>query len=98
MSLVAWIRGRRGQNGFGYASTAEEVTEGLDLDGEEDPHHRRQLWVSGPRVRGSSLRAALKFSARHALLKKRAMLVRRSGRRRWLSSASCPNPLRSGPA
>lgn len=33
MSLVAMIRGRRGASGFGYASTAEEVTEGLDLRG-----------------------------------------------------------------
>jgi NAD(P)-dependent dehydrogenase (short-subunit alcohol dehydrogenase family) len=33
MSLVAMIRGRRGQSGFGYASTAMEVTEGLDLHG-----------------------------------------------------------------
>jgi NAD(P)-dependent dehydrogenase (short-subunit alcohol dehydrogenase family) len=33
MSLVAWIKGRRGPNGFGYASTAEEVTDGLDLAG-----------------------------------------------------------------
>ncbi|HJL17988.1 MAG TPA: SDR family NAD(P)-dependent oxidoreductase [Sandaracinaceae bacterium LLY-WYZ-13_1] len=33
MSLVAWIRGRRGASGFGYASTAEEVTAGIDLRG-----------------------------------------------------------------
>jgi WW domain-containing oxidoreductase len=33
MSLVALIRGRRGRSGYGYASTAAEVTEGLDLDG-----------------------------------------------------------------
>ena len=33
MSLVAWIKGRGGANGFGYASTAEEVTAGLDLTG-----------------------------------------------------------------
>ena len=33
MSLVSIIRGRRGASGFGYASTAEEVTEGLDLRG-----------------------------------------------------------------
>jgi NAD(P)-dependent dehydrogenase (short-subunit alcohol dehydrogenase family) len=33
MSLVGLIKGRRGENGFGYASTAEEVTEGLDLSG-----------------------------------------------------------------
>ncbi len=33
MSLVAMIRGRRGASGFGYASTAEEVTEGIDLTG-----------------------------------------------------------------
>ena len=32
MSLVAWFKGR-GPNGFGYASTAEEVTEGVDLSG-----------------------------------------------------------------
>jgi len=31
MSLLAWIKGRGGPNGFGYASTAEEVTGGLDL-------------------------------------------------------------------
>jgi NAD(P)-dependent dehydrogenase (short-subunit alcohol dehydrogenase family) len=31
MSLLAMIKGRRGPSGFGYASTAEEVTEGLDL-------------------------------------------------------------------
>jgi NAD(P)-dependent dehydrogenase (short-subunit alcohol dehydrogenase family) len=33
MSLLAMIKGRRGPSGFGYASTAEEVTEGLDLHG-----------------------------------------------------------------
>jgi len=33
MSLVSMIKGRRGANGFGYASTAEEVTEGVDLSG-----------------------------------------------------------------
>ena len=33
MSLVSLIRGRRGASGFGYASTAEEVTAGLDLTG-----------------------------------------------------------------
>lgn len=33
MSLVSWIKGRRGASGFGYASTAEEVTEGIDLRG-----------------------------------------------------------------
>lgn len=33
MSLVAMIKGRRGASGFGYASTAEEVTAGLDLRG-----------------------------------------------------------------
>jgi hypothetical protein len=33
MSLLALIKGRRGESGFGFASTAEEVTEGLDLTG-----------------------------------------------------------------
>lgn len=33
MSLVALIKGRRGASGFGHASTAEEVTEGIDLSG-----------------------------------------------------------------
>jgi len=33
MSLVSLIKGRRGANGFGYASTAEEVSEGVDLSG-----------------------------------------------------------------
>lgn len=33
MPLIAAIKGRRGPSGFGYASTAEEVTEGLDLSG-----------------------------------------------------------------
>ncbi len=33
MSLVSLIKGRRGASGFGYASTAEEVTAGLDLAG-----------------------------------------------------------------
>lgn len=33
MSLVALIKGRGGASGFGYASTAEEVTAGLDLRG-----------------------------------------------------------------
>lgn len=33
MSLVSLIKGRRGENGYGYASTAEEVTEGVDLTG-----------------------------------------------------------------
>jgi WW domain-containing oxidoreductase len=33
MSLVSLVLGRRGKSGFGYASTAEEVTDGLDLRG-----------------------------------------------------------------
>jgi WW domain-containing oxidoreductase len=33
MSLVSLIKGRRGVSGFGYASTAEEVTAGIDLRG-----------------------------------------------------------------
>jgi len=33
MSLLALIKGKRGASGFGFASTAEEVTEGLDLSG-----------------------------------------------------------------
>ena len=33
MSLLSLVLGRRGASGFGYASTAEEVTEGLDLRG-----------------------------------------------------------------
>lgn len=33
MSLVSLIKGRRGASGFGYASTAEEVTDGIDLSG-----------------------------------------------------------------
>lgn len=33
MSLVSLVKGRRGATGFGYASTAEEVTAGLDLHG-----------------------------------------------------------------
>ena len=33
MSLMALVKGRNGANGFGFASTAEEVTAGLDLSG-----------------------------------------------------------------
>lgn len=33
MSLKALIKGTRGKSGFGYASTAEEVTEGIDMHG-----------------------------------------------------------------
>lgn len=33
MSLLSWIKGKRGESGFGYASTAEDVTAGLDLTG-----------------------------------------------------------------
>lgn len=33
MSLLALLKGRRGPSGFGYASTAEEVTDGIDLHG-----------------------------------------------------------------
>ncbi len=33
MSLFSLIKGKRGASGFGYASTAEEVTEGVDLRG-----------------------------------------------------------------
>ncbi len=33
VSLIAWVKGRRGASGFGYASTAEEVTSGIDLRG-----------------------------------------------------------------
>lgn len=33
MSLLSWIKGQRGASGFGYASTAEDVTAGLDLTG-----------------------------------------------------------------
>jgi len=33
MSLVSLIKGKRGASGFGYASTAAQVTEGIDLRG-----------------------------------------------------------------
>jgi len=33
MSLLSMIKGRKGASGFGYASTAEEVTAGIDLRG-----------------------------------------------------------------
>ena len=33
MSLLALIKGKRGPTGFGFASTAEEVTDGIDLSG-----------------------------------------------------------------
>ncbi len=33
MSLVSLLKGRRGESGFGFASTAEEVTQGVDLGG-----------------------------------------------------------------
>jgi NAD(P)-dependent dehydrogenase (short-subunit alcohol dehydrogenase family) len=33
MTPYAMLKGRRGASGFGYASTAEEVTEGIDLHG-----------------------------------------------------------------
>jgi NAD(P)-dependent dehydrogenase (short-subunit alcohol dehydrogenase family) len=33
VSLLSFVLGRRGKSGFGYASTAEEVTAGLDLRG-----------------------------------------------------------------
>ncbi len=33
MSLLSLVKGRRGASGFGYASTAEEVTAGVDLRG-----------------------------------------------------------------
>ncbi|MFK7988953.1 MAG: SDR family NAD(P)-dependent oxidoreductase [Sandaracinaceae bacterium] len=33
MSLLSWVRGRHGANGFGYASSADEVTRGLTLTG-----------------------------------------------------------------
>lgn len=33
MSLLSWVRGRHGANGFGYASSADEVTRGLSLRG-----------------------------------------------------------------
>jgi len=33
VSIVAAIRGKSGKSGFGFASTAEEVTEGIDLSG-----------------------------------------------------------------
>lgn len=34
MSLVSLVRGRRGVSGYGYASTAEDVTRGLNLRGQ----------------------------------------------------------------
>ncbi len=33
MSIVSMIKGHRGESGFGYASTAEQVTAGIDLTG-----------------------------------------------------------------
>jgi len=33
MSLIGLFKGRRGESGHGYASSAEEVTEGIDLSG-----------------------------------------------------------------
>ena len=40
MSLLSMIKGQRGASGFGYASTAEEVTAGVDL-------HGRNILVTG---------------------------------------------------
>ncbi len=64
MSLVAMIKGRSGASGFGYASTAEEVTAGLDLTGKTilitgvssglGQESARVLAVRGARILGAA--------------------------------------------
>jgi NAD(P)-dependent dehydrogenase (short-subunit alcohol dehydrogenase family) len=58
MSIVSLIRGRRGASGFGFASTAEEVTAGLDLRG-------KNILITGVNV-GLGRETARVLSARGA--------------------------------
>lgn len=77
MSLLALIKGRRGASGFGYASTAEEVTAGLDLKGKTilitgvssglGQHSARVLSMRGAKILGAA-RTQAKASAACAAL------------------------------
>ena len=58
MSIVAAIKGKSGKSGFGYGSTAEEVTDGLDLFG-------RTMLVTGVNS-GLGLETARVLAARGA--------------------------------
>lgn len=69
MSLLSLIKGRRGANGFGYASTAEEVTAGLDLRG-------RNILITGvgsglgqESARVLAMRGATVFAAARSIAK-----------------------------
>lgn len=74
MSLVSLLKGRRGASGFGYASTAEEVTDGLDLRG-------KNILITGV---GSGLGAE---SAR--VLAKRGARIFGAARTRDKAAAAC---------
>lgn len=70
MSIVSIIKGRRGASGFGYASTAAEVTDGLDLRG-------KNILITGV-ASGLGLESARVLSARGARILAAARSVERA--------------------
>lgn len=67
MSLVSRLRGRRGASGFGYASTAEEVTAGLDLRGTKILITGVNTGLGAESARVLALRGATIFGAARTL-------------------------------
>ena len=63
MSLVSRIRGRHGASGFGYASTAEEVTQGLSLHGQNILITGVNSGIGAESARVLALRGATIFGA-----------------------------------
>jgi len=69
VSLVAWIKGTRGASGFGYGSTAEAATEGIDLSGKNILITGSNSGIGLESARVLALRGARVFAAARSVAK-----------------------------
>lgn len=81
MSLLSLVLGRRGASGFGFASTAEEVTEGIDLSGKNILITGINSGLGEESARVLALRGARIFGAARTEAKARDALARLPGTR-----------------
>ncbi|MBL8740774.1 MAG: hypothetical protein JNK04_06765, partial [Myxococcales bacterium] len=79
MSLLSLVLGRRGASGFGFASTAEEVTEGIDLSGKNILITGINSGLGEESARVLALRGARIFGAARTEAKARDALARLPG-------------------